>query len=49
VFVKILDYYPTIKDDNDKKFLTNAMAFGRKVFSIDTKIDVEQFLSQKFV
>ncbi len=49
VFVKILDFYPTIKDDNDKKFVTNSMSFGRKMFGLEGKIDVEQFLSQKFV
>ncbi len=49
IFVKILDFYPTIKDDNDKKFVTNSMSFGRKMFDLEGKIDVDQFLSQKFV
>ena len=49
IFVKVLDYYPTIKDDNDKKFVTNVMNLARKMFEVDVKIDIEQFLSPKFV
>lgn len=49
IFVKVLDYFPTIKDDNDKKFVSNVMTLGRKMFDVDVKIDVDQFLSQKFV
>jgi len=49
LFVKVLDFYPTIKDDNDKKFVTNIMSLARKIFDIDVKIDIDQFLSSKFV
>jgi len=49
LFVKVLDYYPTIKDDNDKKFITNLISLARKMFDIDVKIDIDQFLSSKFV
>ena len=49
LFVKVLDFYPTIKDDNDKKFVTNAIILARKMFDIDVKIDIDQFLSSKFV
>jgi hypothetical protein len=49
LFVKVLDIYPTIKDDSDRKFVTNVMALARNIFDIDVKIDLEQFLSQKFV
>jgi hypothetical protein len=32
IFMRLLDQYPTIRDDPDKKFISNLMQFSRKFF-----------------